>query len=1238
MHKRHGFGLLKFWVDTWKSTGTWSFQDENTAITPAGDAVLLVGPILGVLYKKKTVGESGESVATAPASVSAAAGEGGAVTGTRPPTPATGAGAGEGGAVTGTRPPTPAVNINIPPPVPPPSGLWLPVLYEFDRPANVEICVRNVFSAEELKFRYTFPGNRPVIVELGPLEPGSRYSVSTLSGVRNAFSSIFVISTDYDPNDVNIVVLNCTKCKKDPCADFVQDVVDRCSIPFHGVSLVLHVNVKIFSDTLLDELLDIPNLENAVIESRKFGAILPQCRQILTVVMDTIRQDLRNVLSRPSYRQMLRSSYNLFMPTTHYTDTLNVNEVSNTESLTRLLRLMVTRVSQEYLEQLRSPGDNIYKMKQSHVHLPSLNPISPSRIATANDYKPMSGSGVRPMNGVEVSETATSVSKLKMGSTLNFMMGGAQSLSSSVSSALSGLSAKSSKPSLGTAGSKPSTAGSGGRGGDGTGSRPKTGEKKNPDSEYDSDDGVVEQYDVYVSPTDTDAVDAIYQQWLSGMESCPVDWVPWVSVNETTTIEIIRSPNHNNMATIYHELDNCVIDSGTRILIMDEGVREQIPQTAMPKPGIAGAYALKTPGKPTPGLTTANMNASRSSVNTMATRGSVGTAASPKGNRSAAIVPPPNTSLNIMYSDFEDLFNEESHIGFKFQKRIQKWLYQRPDRSIVLICPSTKYGTMPKILSRTPNGSSIQINMLDSVFRSNRVMLEQMTRQKESALSAAKGPGGGASKRIQEKRKEEERQRVERARLEFQEIARAQPLDGYLIVESRIDTISLPETLLGGDIDSDEAKKRKKHGVKEQEAVHHLCKSNARRLGSVLPGDEADTQLSDEAAPLSEFYERPPSNLDYVVLPQWLKSFSPATDGVFIQDDVLLVMRQDPDTKAVADSIEGDEIFMKILQQYEKSRLSDLSRPPELREVDLSLPGVLEVFIKDIIERIWQEVVPSSLKPRMVSLCDDFIRSYCLSRCLTLEGTYLEALSSGEKFAIGLQKSLILATTLKTCFKMKDMEKFKYILSYPDQIPFNLGPTENDLLKVHNRRFDWQEEKEAKEKKAREAAGPGGYGTGEDDQKYEPESDMEELEAEEEEYERKQEEEEERLEREEEERQRLEEEEEEKRRLGIEDEAQEKASVEVDEDEFEFDEDGNRKASKVAPVAMFKVEEEKPRADIVGSNAAEVEKKVEEKLGYDELKSDQLMQAGQTIMAAKIKHKVLVHRSLRDRLVFLQTK
>ena len=94
----------------------------------------------------------------------------------------------------------------------------------------------------------------------------------------------------------------------------------------------------------------------------------------------------------------------------------------------------------------------------------------------------------------------------------------------------------------------------------------------------------------------------------------------------------------------------------------------------------------------------------------------------------------------------------------------------------------------------------------------------------------------------------------------------------------------------------------------------------------------------------------------------------------------------------------------------------------------------------------------------------------------------------------------------------------------------------------------------------------------------------------------------------------------------------------MDEDDFEFDEDGNRKAAKVVPVKAFVEEEEAPRTDIAGGHSGVQEEKKKELLGYDELDEGALEQASSMILAAKIKHKVLVRRSLKERLVFLSTK
>ena len=46
-------------------------------------------------------------------------------------------------------------------------------------------------------------------------------------------------------------------------------------------------------------------------------------------------------------------------------------------------------------------------------------------------------------------------------------------------------------------------------------------------------------------------------------------------------------------------------------------------------------------------------------------------------------------------------------------------------------------------------------------------------------------------------------------------------------------------------------------------------------------------------------------------------------------------MRQDYEIRPILDLIEDDEMYLKINEIYNTSRLSDLTRPLESREVDL---------------------------------------------------------------------------------------------------------------------------------------------------------------------------------------------------------------------------------------------------------------------------------------------------------------
>ena len=151
-------------------------------------------------------------------------------------------------------------------------------------------------------------------------------------------------------------------------------------------------------------------------------------------------------------------------------------------------------------------------------------------------------------------------------------------------------------------------------------------------------------------------------------------------------------------------------------------------------------------------------------------------------------------------------------------------------------------------------------------------------------------------------------------------------------------------------------------------------------LGIANMGTPAENEIYQD-----ESVERP-TPYDYVYLPEWVLKYFPSQDGVFAQDEVLLWMRQNEKTARILRILEGDKLVGKVIELYERSRLSELSRPPDLREVDMDVPGVTEAFVKDLIEKIWQDVVPGEVKPFLVPVDDDFMRSFILSRAIPDRG------------------------------------------------------------------------------------------------------------------------------------------------------------------------------------------------------------------------------------------------------------
>lgn len=62
---------------------------------------------------------------------------------------------------------------------------------------------------------------------------------------------------------------------------------------------------------------------------------------------------------------------------------------------------------------------------------------------------------------------------------------------------------------------------------------------------------------------------------------------------------------------------------------------------------------------------------------------------------------------------------------------------------------------------------------------------------------------------------------------------------------------------------------------------------------------------------------------DYLQLPDWLLKFLPSSDAVFVQDDVLLLMRQHSPTQKALDSLEDKSLIPSIVDLYGREEASE---------------------------------------------------------------------------------------------------------------------------------------------------------------------------------------------------------------------------------------------------------------------------------------------------------------------------
>mgnify|MGYP006889512192 CR=1 FL=1 len=196
----------------------------------------------------------------------------------------------------------------------------VPVMFECDRRATIVLKCTNAFTKEDMLFSLDCPQCTPKTHVLGPFALETRYVCEIMSGVQHCPFMHFTISTHYHAEETNIAVINCEPYAngKEVCSHFVADLGARCSVPFSGITAVVHTNCTVDLDSVINAwLLTEAFVEEANICYRK-RIFTEALRDYIGKIADSMRNKFRNFFARPSYRELLRAAPNILSPRVLY--------------------------------------------------------------------------------------------------------------------------------------------------------------------------------------------------------------------------------------------------------------------------------------------------------------------------------------------------------------------------------------------------------------------------------------------------------------------------------------------------------------------------------------------------------------------------------------------------------------------------------------------------------------------------------------------------------------------------------------------------------------------------------------------------------------------------------------------------------------------------------------------------------------------------------------------------------
>lgn len=870
--------------------------------------------------------------------------------------------------------------------------VMLPVMIELDSEATITVTTLGLFgSLRSVQTVGPVPARRAFVFEVGPLHLHDRYRV-VIGGIQSSPFNSFSFSTHFHPRETNTVVLNCESSPNQLAASLLMNELrERCIVPFNGLAFLAHCNFQPDLEKTLSELQNSKMIAAGLAEYRSTQIITAKFKSEMVNVQESLREMWRGIFSKPSYRELLRSSFNLFLSQMATLDMRVADRLEGKAAGTwRFLELLAERLRQEYIDQLRYPALNVHRsvvmdsskdppVAVDRTFLPRPSKLDQQRFMESI----LADQGTHPIRGSVALDPAISAAT-------------AETISKAQASV---------------------------------------------------------RLSVLWSDPQDDVLVSVLKQWIRGCVPAPAKFPLWKSLNGRLTLEQFPSISDSNIAAVEQQLRSKEAAAEARMVVVSGDGEERLHDAD--------------------NLSEAVLPAVKRFWNCIAEWKSVAKERDycvvcpslKHGSRKLEVTYPlttePNSSIVTVYlhtldsiyrsSEFERRYQlaerekamprKKLHAAAAKSKRAQK-KKEEEER----IQQEALRKEMAALLSvQTPDGYLLLQCLTETVRSKFPVPTPPVFQRLPPPDPNAPAPAPAAPAPEAVATAETEAAGTNPAEAESAQVGADRPAlatsEAAASATGEASTPSEPPAVPSTDAPAASAEiPEEVHGqAKESEYIDTITQMTPHYIG-----DRILMSYFIEQGQLPEG-TRIPEKYDLLQIPFWIEKFCPNTPTMFAQDEVVLVSRQNTKTKAILKELDLHVFMGKIIKLYERSRLSELSRPPDLREVDFSVEGVTTLFFKDLLQSIWLECMDITFRETMFDITDDFVRSFCFSQCM---GDVTATFANARAFAKAVHVGLRCALELKMAHTMSTTKRFEYILEEEEDASRVVSEKEDQEKKV----------------------------------------------------------------------------------------------------------------------------------------------------------------------------------------------